>query len=74
MFIVFIIGVKMRIAHLNKQDKKMLKSCNSRRTLNCKDENEYPGFFESDKHYHCNDYKAKPFATKSRAHYMYDDN
>lgn len=53
-----------RGCHYLPKIKGMLKSSNSWRTLERKDEYEYPGFLESDTLY----------AARSRAHYMHDDN
>ena len=33
-----------------------------------------PRAFDTDKLYYCADYRKKPFAARSRAHYMNDDN
>lgn len=52
----------------------MLEDSKLWRSVENKEEYEYPGFFETDSLYHCSDYRTKPFAAKSREHYMYDDN
>ncbi|CAB4021719.1 ATP-dependent DNA helicase [Paramuricea clavata] len=51
----------------------MLQESKSWRSIENKDEYEYPGFYEIEMMYHTPDYKAKPFAVKNRVHYMYDD-